>query len=178
MSDVFHTGSPDSPLWEFKHGNNNFKRGDLVGLREIKRRASRHALIHRDSFSTGPKAAPSQPATPIEAMPDPLEARVSHLEYGMYDVHARLARSEENYAYLSSKYHLLVEGLTKSHQVSFWAYAVHMGTTGAYNSVVESRACRLYQGRETGSGQPDPQRQYVLPLWPSDILRCSSKQLR
>ncbi len=52
-------------------------------------------------------------------MPDPLEARVSHLEYGMYDVHARLARSEENYAYLSSKYHLLVEGLSKSHQVSF-----------------------------------------------------------
>ncbi|EHL00600.1 hypothetical protein M7I_3486 [Glarea lozoyensis 74030] len=34
VSDVFHTGSPESPLWEFKHGNGNFKRGDLVGLLE------------------------------------------------------------------------------------------------------------------------------------------------
>ena len=32
VSDVFHTGSPESPLWEFKHGNGNFKRGDLVGI--------------------------------------------------------------------------------------------------------------------------------------------------
>jgi hypothetical protein len=51
VSDVFHTGSPDTALWEFKHGAGSFKRGDLVGLREIKRRASRHALIHRESFS-------------------------------------------------------------------------------------------------------------------------------
>lgn len=71
VSDVFHTGSPDSPLWEFKHGGGNFNRGDLIGLREIKRRASRHTLIHRDSFSTPSARAsfqqPSLPAAPPHA---------------------------------------------------------------------------------------------------------------
>ncbi|CAN9116931.1 unnamed protein product [Alternaria alternata] len=81
VSDVFHTGSPDTPLWEFKHGNGNFKRGDLVGLREIKRRASRHALIHRDSFSA-PKLPTGPPAAqPVEPMPDPTESRLQNLEH-------------------------------------------------------------------------------------------------
>lgn len=93
MSDVFHTGSPDSALWEFKHGNGNFKRGDLVGLREIKRRASRHALIHRDSF-TGPKAAVSQPGTPAEMVPDATDARLYNLEQHMNNVLTRLANAE------------------------------------------------------------------------------------
>jgi RNA recognition motif-containing protein len=30
VGDIFPTGSLDSPLWEFKHGNGRFKRGDLV----------------------------------------------------------------------------------------------------------------------------------------------------
>src|SRR3954471_12549511 len=85
VNDVFHTGPPDSPLWEFKHGNGNFKRGDLVGLREIKRRASRHALIHRDSFST-PKVPAGPPAgAPVEPMPDPIESRLYVLENSLYD---------------------------------------------------------------------------------------------
>ncbi|KAI0124927.1 HSF-type DNA-binding-domain-containing protein [Xylariales sp. AK1849] len=67
VSDVFHTGSPETALWEFKHGNGNFKRGDLVGLREIKRRASRHALVHREYNNQKP--TPSQPGTPAEPMP-------------------------------------------------------------------------------------------------------------
>ncbi|KAJ4305302.1 Flocculation suppression protein [Kalmusia sp. IMI 367209] len=116
VSDVFHTGSPDSPLWEFKHGNGNFKRGDLVGLREIKRRASRHALIHRDSFST-PKV-PSGPPTgpPVEAMPDPVESRLATLEHGLYDMHARVQRSEDSCAYLSQKNNILMDNMIKCHQ--------------------------------------------------------------
>ena len=125
VSDVFQTGSPDSPLWEFKHGNGSFRRGDLVGLREIKRRASRHALIHRDSFSSpsGPSGqkqlSVSQPPTPAEPMPDPVETRLSMLEHNFYDMHTRLARAEETNAYLSSKCQILGDGLLRCHQ---WSY--------------------------------------------------------
>ncbi|PVI07309.1 hypothetical protein DM02DRAFT_322118 [Periconia macrospinosa] len=116
VSDVFHTGSPDSPLWEFKHGTNSFKRGDLVGLREIKRRASRHALIHRDSFST-PKVPTGPPAgTPVEPMPDPVESRLNALEHSLYDMHTRVQRSEDGCAYLNQKNMLLMEGITRCHQ--------------------------------------------------------------
>lgn len=117
VSDVFHTGSPDSPLWEFKHGNGSFKRGDLVGLREIKRRASRHALIHRDSFST-PKVPSGPPAgAPVEPMPDPVESRLNVLEHSLYDMHARMQRSEDSCAYLNQKNMLLMEGMMRCHQV-------------------------------------------------------------
>jgi hypothetical protein len=51
VSDVFHTGSPDSPVWEFKHGNASFKRGHLVGLREIKKKTSRHALVPHGAYA-------------------------------------------------------------------------------------------------------------------------------
>lgn len=117
MSDVFHTGSPDTPLWEFKHGNGNFKRGDLVGLREIKRRASRHALIHRDSFSA-PKLPTGPPAgQPVEPMPDPTESRLQNLEHSLYDMHARMQRSEDTCAYLNQRSSVLAEGMMKCHQV-------------------------------------------------------------
>ncbi|OJD39962.1 flocculation suppression protein [Diplodia corticola] len=119
VSDVFHTGSPDSPLWEFKHGNGNFKRGDLVGLREIKRRASRHALIHRDSFSTGPKTAAPSSGAPVEPMPDPVESRLQMLEHSLYDMHARLARTEDSYAYVNQRCNVLTESLMRCHQ---WNY--------------------------------------------------------
>lgn len=116
VSDVFHTGSPDSPLWEFKHGNGNFKRGDLVGLREIKRRASRHALIHRDSFSTpkGPSGPPAGP--PVDSMPDPAESRLAALEHGLYDMNARMQRSEDSCSYLSQKNTILMDNLIKCQQ--------------------------------------------------------------
>ncbi|KAH0558746.1 hypothetical protein GP486_004608 [Trichoglossum hirsutum] len=115
VSDVFHTGSPESTLWEFKHGNGNFKRGDLVGLREIKRRASRHALIHRDSVSSGYKATASSPGTPAEPITDTTESRLAGLEHTLYDLNSRLSRSEENYAILSSRYQSLAEGLLRCH---------------------------------------------------------------
>ncbi|KIW08188.1 uncharacterized protein PV09_01119 [Verruconis gallopava] len=119
VSDVFHTGQPDSPLWEFKHGNGNFKRGDLVGLREIKRRASRHALIHRDSFSAAPKPpVPPPQGTILEASgaPDPIEARLAMLEHHYFDLHARLARAEDTAAFLNTKCTFLAEGLLRCHQ--------------------------------------------------------------
>ena len=118
MSDVFHTGSPDSTLWEFKHGNGNFRRGDLAGLREIKRRASRHALIHRESY-TAPnhhKPSVSHPGTPAEPILDPAEARLVQMEQTMYEIHARLMRTEESNTALSAKCHTLNESLLKAHQ--------------------------------------------------------------
>lgn len=118
VNDVFHTGSPDSTLWEFKHGNGSFKRGDLVGLRDIKRRASRHALIHRDSFSGTKSAGPSVPGTPNEQMGDPVESRMMSVEQTLFDIQSRLARTEENNVMLSNRCQAAVEGLTRCHQVS------------------------------------------------------------
>jgi hypothetical protein len=117
VSDVFHTGSPDSALWEFKHGNGNFKRGDLIGLREIKRRVSRHALIHRDSFS-GHKPAASQPGTPAEPMPETGNLQFLNFEHSLYEIVNRLTRVEESHALLSTRCQALAESLTKCHQVS------------------------------------------------------------
>jgi len=113
VSDVFHTGNPDSALWEFKHGNGNFKRGDLVGLREIKRRASRHALVHREYSNQKP--TPSQPGTPAEPMPpihDTADPRVVPAEH-VYDLNARLLRSEENAHYMHIKQQAMVETINR-----------------------------------------------------------------
>ncbi|KAK2592939.1 Flocculation suppression protein [Conoideocrella luteorostrata] len=110
--DVFHTGNPDTTLWEFKHGNGSFKRGDIAGLRDIKRRASRHALVHRET--TFPKPNSSQPGTPTEAVPAPpetVDGRLAHLEHMLYDVNARLQRSEENAQYMHVKNQVAVETL-------------------------------------------------------------------
>lgn len=104
-------------MWEFKHGNGSFRKGDVAGLREIKRRASRHTLINRDSF-TGHKGNVSQPGTPAENHPDPSDARTQHLEHTVYDVYARLSRMEESHALLSSKCQALTESLVRCHQVS------------------------------------------------------------
>ncbi|EEP77762.1 predicted protein [Uncinocarpus reesii 1704] len=117
VSDVFHTGSPDSPMWEFRHGNGNFRKGDLSGLREIKRRASRHALIHRDSFSTHKNNNASQPGTPAEAVPEAPD-RMANLEHSLYEVHSRLSRMEDQHALLSSRCQALTESLIRCHQ---WA---------------------------------------------------------
>lgn len=116
VSDVFHSGSPDSTMWEFRHGNGNFKKGDLVGLREIKRRASRHALTHRDSFS-GHKTMPPQPGTPAEPLPDTLEQRMVQMEHAVYRMNQRLSRTDDSLAMLSLKCQALTEGLVQCHQV-------------------------------------------------------------
>ncbi|CAG7916985.1 unnamed protein product [Penicillium olsonii] len=137
VSDVFHTGSPDSALWEFKHGNGNFKRGDLAGLREIKRRASRHALIHRDSFP-GHKPAVSHPGTPAEPVPDATEARFMNLEHTLFDMHARLSRAEEGNMTLSSRCQAMTESLTKCYQ---WTHSI----SRFLQAVVPDRESPLYR---------------------------------
>lgn len=117
VSDVFHSASPDSPLWEFKHGNGNFKRGDLDGLREIKRRASRQTLIHRDAtFSVPTKPVHSPQAPTTETIPPSTEARLSILENNLYDVSARLNRAEDINASITLRNQALADGLTRSYQ--------------------------------------------------------------
>ncbi|KAI0016645.1 hypothetical protein F4780DRAFT_670147 [Xylariomycetidae sp. FL0641] len=114
VSDVFHTGNPETALWEFKHGNGNFKRGDLVGLREIKRRASRHALVHREYNNQKP--APSQPGTPAEPMPpihDGADPRLAGLEHQLFDATTRLQRSEENAHYMHVKQQAMADTMTR-----------------------------------------------------------------
>jgi hypothetical protein len=88
-----------------------------VGLREIKRRASRHALIHREPYSSGHKGNASSPGTPAEPMPDTTESRLASLEHTLYDLSQRLSRSEESYSILSSRYQSLAEGLLRCHHV-------------------------------------------------------------
>lgn len=137
MSDVFHTGSPDSALWEFKHGNGNFKRGDLAGLREIKRRASRHALIHRDSFPSH-KAPASQPGTPAEPVTDATELRFQNMEHNIYDLLARVARAEEGNIALNSRCHAMTDSLTKCYQVCPPSYVSFGGCIGANLGLVDA----------------------------------------
>ncbi|KAI9828938.1 MAG: hypothetical protein M1819_006437 [Sarea resinae] len=158
VSDVFQTGAPDTPLWEFKHGNGNFKRGDLVGLREIKRRASRHALIHRDSFSSGHKTTTTQPGTPAEPMPDATEARLNGLEHSLYDMHSRLVRAEEGYALINSRCQTLTEGLMRSHQ---W----NQDLTGFIMALVPDPENQMHRDAPLSPrqiAQDDPRRQSML----------------
>lgn len=126
VSDVFHTGSPESAMWEFKHGNGNFKRGDTAGLREIKRRASRHSLIHRDSFTSPHKPNLSQPGTPAEPIQDSEDRRLSSLEHCINELHNRLVRTEENNAALISRCQSLNDGLLKYQQVSCLSRTIKM----------------------------------------------------
>ncbi|GAW15077.1 hypothetical protein ANO14919_044860 [Xylariales sp. No.14919] len=113
VSDVFHTGNPETALWEFKHGNGNFKRGDLVGLREIKRRASRHALVHREYSQ---KPTPPQPGTPAEPMPvihDGSDPRLASIEHSLYDINIKLQRSEESAQYMHVKQQAMVDTINR-----------------------------------------------------------------
>ncbi|KHJ32188.1 putative flocculation suppression protein [Erysiphe necator] len=124
VSDVFQTGSPESPLWEFKHGNGNFKRGDLIGLREIKRRASRHALVHRDSYSA-PKPSPPQSGATAEVTHsqqmqahDTIEPRILSLEHTICEMYALLHRIEENSQIVHVRNQYVLEALSRSLQLN------------------------------------------------------------
>ncbi|KAK4166142.1 HSF-type DNA-binding-domain-containing protein [Cladorrhinum sp. PSN259] len=114
VSDVFAQGTPDSTMWEFKHGNGNFKRGDLVGLREIKRRASRHSLVHREYSNQKPP--PSQPGTPAEPMPPMQEGgdpRLNSIEHRLYDLTTRLQRHEENAQFMQIKNQAIMDTVAR-----------------------------------------------------------------
>lgn len=124
MNDVFHTGPPDSTVWEFKHGNGSFKRGDLNSLREIKRRASRNVLIHRDSFSGAtprgghPGSGAGTPGNEHGGA-DQGDGRVMHIEQMFYQAQDRLSRLEGDNHHLNNKCAKLQDGLLRSHQVRF-----------------------------------------------------------
>jgi hypothetical protein len=115
--DVFHTGNPDSTLWEFKHGGGNFKRGDIAGLREIKRRASRHALVHRENNYTKSVSQPGTPAEPIHLPPENSDTRMSGLDQ-VYDLTARLRQSEESLAQLHYKNRAVMDAMSQVLQVN------------------------------------------------------------
>jgi len=117
VSDVFPTAAPDTPLWEFKHGNGSFKKGDIAALRDIKRRASKSALNHRDSFSAVSKMGMPQNGSTAEPTPDSLEGRMTAMEQNFYDTQVRLARTEDSQAIILSKYQMLSETLAKCLQV-------------------------------------------------------------
>lgn len=114
VSDVFANGSDSTTLWEFKHGNGNFKRGDLVGLREIKRRASRHSLVHREYSSQKPPPPPSQPGTPAEPMsiPEGGDPRMG-IDQALYNLDARLQRSEEAMHYMHIKHQAAMDVIAR-----------------------------------------------------------------
>ncbi|KAG6028000.1 hypothetical protein E4U40_001250 [Claviceps sp. LM458 group G5] len=112
--DVFHSPNPDSTMWEFKHGNGSFKRGDIAGLRDIKRRASRHSLVHREPNYPKPGSSqPGLPADPIPPPPESVDARLANLEHMLYDMSARLQRSEENAHYLHMKNQATLETFSR-----------------------------------------------------------------
>lgn len=112
--DVFHTGNPDTTLWEFKHGNGNFKRGDLASLREIKRRASKHTPIHKDNtYVKSNSSQPGTPAEPVQLPPETTEARVANLEQSLYDMAGRLLRTEETVHYLHGKAQATMDTLSR-----------------------------------------------------------------
>ena len=137
VSDVFHNGSPESPLWEFRHREGAFRRGDFARLSAVKRRASRQALPHRSSFSATPRAVQQQPQQqqpqqqqplpqqsqphstgPIpEIVQDPLEIRLMQLENHLHEAHMQIARSNDMNASLNSKCQQLSDNLTKVYQV-------------------------------------------------------------
>ncbi|KAF7959959.1 hypothetical protein EAE96_001561 [Botrytis aclada] len=115
VSDVFHQNAPETPLWEFKHGANSFKRGDVVGLREIRRRASRQSLVHRDSYSA-PKPPLSQPGTPgepIQPIQESTESRLTQLEHGLFEMHAKQAREAENQQFFHVRHQSMMDILTR-----------------------------------------------------------------
>lgn len=57
-----------------------------------------------------------QPGPPLETMPDPLEAQLNIMDWNMQDMYARVSRSEEAYAAVTSKCQALLDGLVKCHQ--------------------------------------------------------------
>lgn len=108
---MFHNGSPEHPLWEFKHGQGNFKRGDLIGLREIKRRASRHNLVHHPQKP--PQSQPGTPAEPMPPVPDGSDPRMANLERMVHDLGYRLERSESHMQFANVKHQALLDSVTR-----------------------------------------------------------------
>lgn len=101
-------------MWEFKHGGGNFKRGDLVGLREIKRRASRHALVHREyNNQKPPPSQPGTPAEPLTSMQEGGDPRFSNMEHTLFELSNRLQRHEENAQFMQIKHQAIMDTVAR-----------------------------------------------------------------
>lgn len=50
-------------------------------------------------------------------MPDTTDVRLLNMEHAFYDMQARLARTEDSYALMSSRCQALTESLVRCHQV-------------------------------------------------------------
>jgi hypothetical protein len=101
-------------MWEFKHGNGNFKRGDMIGLREIRRRASRHALVHREyNNQRAPPSQPGTPAEPVAPMQDAANPRLSSIEHTLFELSARLQRHEENAQFMQVKHQVIMDTVAR-----------------------------------------------------------------
>lgn len=59
---------------------------------------------------------PGAPGAPIETVQDPVEARFNMVDWNTQELGARLARTEEAFAAMTSKCHALIDGLAKSYQ--------------------------------------------------------------
>jgi hypothetical protein len=101
-------------MWEFKHGNGNFKRGDMIGLREIRRRASRHALVHREyNNQRAPPSQPGTPAEPVAPMQETANPRLNNIEHTLFDLSTRLQRHEENAQFMQVKHQAIMETVAR-----------------------------------------------------------------
>ena len=54
----------------------------------------------------------------MQSLQESTESRLTSLEHTMYDVHARLARSEENSQFLHVRHQVVTDALSRSLQVS------------------------------------------------------------
>lgn len=81
-------------------------------------------------------------------MPDPVDARLQMLEHSLYDMHARLARTEDSYAYVNQRCHVLTESLMRCHQVCSLICSLKSYTyrpSGTMSSQTASRRWSLTQ---------------------------------
>jgi hypothetical protein len=74
-------------------------------------------LIHRESFTSPHKASVSQPGTPAEAAPEQGDPRLQSIEQTLFEIHARLMRTEESNTALSTKCAMLKDSLARCQQV-------------------------------------------------------------
>jgi hypothetical protein len=141
-------------MWEFKHGGGNFKRGDLVGLREIKRRASRHALVHREyNNQKPPSSQPGTPAEPMAPMQEGGDPRLSNLEHTIFDLSARLQRYEENAQVMHIKHQAIMETVARllqfNHDLSRAVLALSPGPDSPIHRDGKWIDCGVFRGTST-----------------------------
>lgn len=73
--------------------------------------------MHRDSYPSVKPSPYSQPGTPAETVQpiqESTESRLTNLEHTLYEMNARLARSEENSNFIHMRTQVMTEALSRS----------------------------------------------------------------